>query len=124
MNYKDQLLEIINKNQDYGATYAKSQMDERKTYIYETPNSVLADSILADGWIKPPCNVGDKVYSMGIFTGQIIESVVTSIIYSDDNVFLHLENETAVDVLQQLGKTVFLTKDELKEVFKEKIIEQ
>ena len=117
MTNREKLIEL--KRQ--AINYAQERADDRNGLVCIDDE---VDYLLANRVTVLPCNVGDKIYTFGMFTGQIIESVVTSIIYSDNNVFLHLENETVVDVSQQLGKTVFLTKDELKAVFKEKIIEQ
>ncbi len=36
-------------------------------------NTALADYILSDGWIRPPCKVGDKVYAIGDKDGHQIK---------------------------------------------------
>lgn len=73
-----------------------------------------ADYILADGWIRPPCKVGDKVYR--IFNGEIYEHKVSNIIYRG------LQSRWQIDcipfmayVYDEIGKTVFLTKEEAEE---------
>ncbi len=98
MTDRDRLIELLSK---------KSPIGMMTEDIEE-----LTDHLLANGVIVPPCKVGDKTYSVGVFTGQIISSEVVSIISSENDYFLHLENETVVCVSQQLGKTVFLTKEE------------
>ena len=79
----------------------------------------IADYLLANGVIVPPCKVGDTVYSVGVFTGQIIENKVVGIHYDESEIFLFVGNGTVVTVGQQLGKTVFLTKEEAEEKLKE-----
>lgn len=115
---RDELINLISKSQDYGATYAKSQMDERKTYIYETPNSVLADCILADGWIKPPLSLKQIVWYKS-FDG-INQCKVSSLTQKADGSFkIRLTNLIHKFVFEitpdKIGKTVFLTKEEAKE---------
>ena len=82
-------------------------------------NYELANYLLANGVIVPPCKVGDKVYTVGVFTGQVIPTVVIGIDYTANDMFLHLNNSTFVSVVHQLGKTVFLTKEEAEEKLKE-----
>lgn len=36
-------------------------------------NTALADYILSDGWIRPPCKVGDTVYAIGDKDGHQIK---------------------------------------------------
>ena len=79
----------------------------------------LADAILDEGVILPPCKVGDIVYVLGKFTGQIIESKVMTISMSEDDVFLHLDNGTYVTESQQIGKTAFLTRKEARKALKQ-----
>ena len=73
-----------------------------------------ANWLIANGVIVPPCKVGDKVYLVGIFTGQIIETQVIGIGYNESGIYLLCENFTITSVAEQLGKTVFLTKEEAK----------
>ena len=78
-----------------------------------------ADYLIANGVIVPPCKVGDKIYTVGVFSGQIVACEVVAIINTKSECFLHLENETVVFVREQLGKTVFLTKEEAEAKLKE-----
>lgn len=75
---KDRLIELISRKQDCGVTYTTSQMDDRMVYTYETPNSILADYLLANGVIVPPCKVGDTVYELKE-NGRIVKGIVQSI---------------------------------------------
>ena len=117
---RDELINLISKSQDYGATYEKSQMDERKTYIYETPNSVLADCILADGWIKPPCKPYEDVY---LIVNRIVERcTVEGVHYTRKKNYIRLRpyhqeylgnwSKYYTPTLSAFGKTVFSTREE------------
>ena len=73
----------------------------------------LADLILADGWIRPPCKVGDIIYR--IVNGKIKESEVEKIEITKNMpaIFydwhgMGYELSTVFD----FGKTVFFTKEE------------
>ena len=58
----------------------------------------IADYILADGWIRPPCKVGDVVYQTdGV---RIYESTINKIIYCTESI--------AFDDMA-IGKSIFLT---------------
>ena len=110
MTDRDRLIELIIKGYTEWGNITRYEV---------SISEYLADYLLENGVIVPLCKVGDMVYAIGTITGQIIESVVIAIICSENNIFLHLENETVVDIFQQLGKTVFLTKEEAEEKLKE-----
>ena len=79
----------------------------------------IADYLLANGVIVPPCKVGDAVYIIGKFTGQFMVNKVVAINYGGSGLFLLLDSYAVVAVAEQLGKTVFLTKEEAEEKLKE-----
>lgn len=68
----------------------------------------LADYLLENGAILPPCKIGDNVYS--IFQGRILREVVHSFkIYPNEFYIYTIINNWHLD---DVGKTVFLTKEE------------
>ena len=84
-----------------------------------------ADYILADGWIRPPCKVGDRLY-------QIVEMNHTA--HKHHNVFIsdfpitvepyqivyrNIMGGYSCIPFDDFGKTVFLTKEEAEEKLKE-----
>ena len=93
----------------------------------------LADQILADGWIKPPCKVGDKVYTLvniGGTSPTIVEGVV---VYHEDDgckswkleLYLYDQFGEIIDAAyrnvyeEQFGKCVFLSREEAEKALKE-----
>ena len=100
---KDRLIELIS-GLPFSAEYEKYNSLEFAEH--------LADHLLANGVIVPPCKAGDTVYMVGVFTGQIIETKVEAIHHNESGIYLCLENFTTASIDQQLGKTVFLTKEE------------
>ena len=72
--------------------------------------SIIADEILADGWMRPPCKVGDTVYRIvEMSTGVMMNSTYTikrfirAVEVTKNNFF---------DVCENFGKTVFLAEEE------------
>ena len=107
-NDRDRLIELLKKADDstWGQTY--------ETY---------ADYLLANGVIVPPCKVGDTVYTYGAkrvkewkitFCGKNSRGEHKMIAADDD--FKNLLEFWDCDI----GKTVFLTKDEAEQALKER----
>ena len=75
----------------------------------------LADHLLSNGVIVPPCKVGDKIYwyNMG---GEIVEADVRKIMYAARH-----PHGFEYDIgFEDFGKTVFLTKEEAEKALKER----
>ena len=99
MTDRDRLIELISKIQYMGGLESR-----------------LADHLLANGVIVPPCKVGDSIYRVG--RGEIWEwQIAMAYIHPDETIYVDdSENEfTAEDI----GKTVFLTKEEAEAKLKE-----
>ena len=84
----------------------------------------VADHLIANGVVCPPCHIGKTVYMVGLVTNQIIKSVVTGIVYTENEMLLVMENGTYLSLTQQLGKTVFLTKAQAEQKLKEMRVEK
>ena len=80
----------------------------------------VTDCLLANGVILPPCKIDDPVYFVGKYTGQITNAYVTGIQKTEHDMFLFTDAGCFVSVNQQLGKTVFLTKEEAEQALKER----
>lgn len=92
----------------------------------------VADYILANGGIVPPCKVGDTVYYFShrpfnlsvkantIYEAKAIRIVTTSL---GTQIVIQIRNEygcTEVPDVRDFGKTVFLTREEAEAALKEK----
>ena len=82
---------------------------------------MLADELIANGVILPPCKVGDIVYAKYSGTNEIEYYVIDKVSHLGSNYFefeAHLENEDGytVDTIEftvpEIGLTVFLTREE------------
>lgn len=75
-------------------------------YFFENENGAsvdgLADYLLANGVIVPPCKVGDTVYQTDN-AGDIYESEITQVVYGTKGIAF---DERAI------GESVFLTREE------------
>ena len=86
----------------------------------------IADDLLANGVIVPSCKVGDIVYVVSrYYTGswEIYECEICEITIYEKNTFMKCEKgRKFVFGLNagQIGKTVFLTKEEAEQALKER----
>ena len=62
--------------------------------------------------IVPPCKIDDPVFFLGKYTGQIVQAYVTGIQKTQHDMFIFVDSGCFFSVNQQLGKSVFLTKEE------------
>lgn len=78
----------------------------------------VADYLIANGVIVPPCKVGDKIYVVDKITDTVKNQLVSKISFSEmGNMYLHFYGYTYSTEL--IGKTVFLTKNEAEVKLKE-----
>jgi hypothetical protein len=84
----------------------------------------LADHLIANGVIVPPCKVGDKVYT--IFEGKIevLEIICSSrTVKNSEDVYEHYDARNDFLIMPfsdcHIGKTVFLTKAQAEQKLKE-----
>ena len=122
------MIEIIYcAGRDYD-DYVDSQ-HEMGMSAYEDFDEWLADELLANGVIVPPCKVGDKVYCIVKYQSKgfedrlperdiIIEEKITRIAQTKMP-YLFFDTNTVHFTEDKIGKTVFLTKEEAEEKLKE-----
>ena len=93
----------------------------------------LADAIIADGWVKPPCNIGDTVYrivkmSTGVTNKHKVlykDGKITGIITPCEPTIkcfircVEVTKNNLIDVCENFGKTVFSTREEAERAMKE-----
>ena len=85
-------------------------------YIEEQRGEVIADYLLANGVIVPPCKVGDKLYYIP-FGSTITQWEIRSMEITQDDIVFHCGRIFFLN--QDIGKTVFLTKEEAEARLKE-----
>lgn len=90
-------------------------------YIMDYEDAVLdnAEYLIANRVRVLPCNLYDKVYMVGLFTGQIIQSTVVGIICMEDDYTFLLENGAYLSFVKQVGETAFFSMEEAVQKVKE-----
>lgn len=82
---------------------------------------LLTDHILADGWIRPPCKVGDKIYYIDKYSGKVEEDIVRFFTVTQNGTKpILVRHNTKFWDMYEWGKTVFLTKEEAERALKER----
>lgn len=84
----------------------------------------IADLIIADGWIRPPCKVGDTVYAevANTIEGFVITNFEFSVTPNGWSCGVTSSNGLYPMLFgfESIGKTVFLTKEEVEQKLKER----
>ena len=78
----------------------------------------LADYLLEHGVIVPPCKVGDSVYRPSDCLG-VVQFVIISFNIYESEMFFTDDSENII-YLPDIGKTVFLTREEAEQALKER----
>lgn len=112
---RDRLIELIKKADDeYGVVCDRCDKDGYKSYPqYE---EFIADRIIANGAILPPCNVGDTVYYRYYGGNRVYEGKVTSFIYNSESGWFGMHYDGGYGTY---GKYVFLTREEAEQALKD-----
>lgn len=110
MNERERLIELLNdvtSTQYEGDKIIRSEMD-----INDEDINCIADYLLANGVIVPPCKVGDKIYLI-VEKRRRSTNKCFKFIQISKLTFYNLEV-----VLKCFGKTIFLTKEEAEQALK------
>ena len=116
MTDRDRLIEL-NRN---AKLYAQEKADERGGLVCIDDE---VDYLLANGVIVPPCKVGDKVYTYG--AKRIKEWEITFVGKNSRNEYKFIAVVGKCEDLlifwnYEIGKTVFLTKEEAEKALAER----
>ncbi len=88
---------------------------------------IIADKLLAEGVIVAPCKVEQTVYRMNMFNTAYREAVVVAIYYAEDKKYYpkphilvkHPDAKGRIRIdFREIGKTVFLTREEAERALK------
>lgn len=112
MTDKNRLIELVDKAKE---EYANDITDHTETdYIVET--------LLNEGAILPPCKVGDKVYYPSGSFDRIFEKTVDEILINENesDIGCYVHFASTYMPFENIGKTVFLTKEEAERALAER----
>jgi hypothetical protein len=76
MTDRDKLIEVLETTRGYCRDRTCNDCEYDKEGV-RCKNVMIADHMLADGWMRPPCKVGDKVYCVE-YNLKIIEEYTVS----------------------------------------------
>ena len=109
MTERERLIELLNKS------------CEERGWIMNGAGTI-ADYLLANGVILPPCKVGQEVYFINTFFSladdPLKEKVCGMKTYSDNMKFTFVTASQRCFDEDKLGKTVFLTREEAEQALK------
>lgn len=86
-------------------------LDADITHTEADNASAMADYLIKNGVILPPCKLGDTAYTVGAFTGTICKFKVTGITITKEDVILQLDKAIYASMKHHIGKTVFVGKN-------------
>ena len=78
----------------------------------------IAEHLISNGVIVPPCKVGDRVYRPSDCLG-VVQFVIISFNIYESEMFFTDDSENII-YLSDIGKTVFLTREEAEKALKER----
>ena len=120
---RDRLIELINDMQEKGINYAKNE-DEISCHV---SNKNIADYLLENGVIVPPMNIGQQCFILGYDFGERKECVkqcrVSCVTQKKNGSFAIRISETKYSATHNftpddIGKTVFLTREEAEQALR------
>ena len=105
MTERDRLIKLLYKGNDIV-----------KRNGFEFNAMVIADHLLANGVIVPPCKVGDACYPLPRYKTPLVERKISRITYSKRNIIIgYYENDGQYRPplrTRILGEDVFLSREE------------
>jgi hypothetical protein len=108
---KERLVELV-----------KKAHDEQKYLTSDKSINAIADYILADGWLRPPCKVGDILYAIDNCTNHPEKLVVIAVHqYEKHTAITTLSRSQRVYAYEEeaIGKYVFRTREQAQAKLKE-----
>ena len=79
----------------------------------------VADYLLANGVIVPPCKVGDELYF--IYKNKVFDLTIEKIVQTEAGLFLVDEGFNDWYLVDEIGKTLYLTREEAERELERKI---
>lgn len=116
---RNRLIELIDQKQVYGIYHN----------LYLRDNDELADHLLANGVVVPPCKVGQTVYVTDILSGKICECEVITVkgFAGEENTLIEYAAPKEITGVvsyespdTEIGISIFLTREEAEEALAER----
>lgn len=119
MTERERLIELLNVHQDYGTKHIYGEWEQG---ISSMSNELIADYLLENGVIVPPCKVGQTVYVEVL--NRIEGFVITNFEFSVTTNGLSCGATASNGVyplffgFENVGRSVFLTKEEAEQALR------
>lgn len=118
---RERLVELIadarNEYYDYS-----DELHEKGMSVPESSEEYIADHLIANGVVVPPCKVGDKVYHIcNVFNDSKMKSetiIKTRVIDFVQSMAFLAESQGLIFSERDFGKTVFLTSEDAERALK------
>ena len=114
---RDRLIKIIN---DFYETESAIGL---VLYFTEEESELIADYLLENGVIVPPCKAGDKLYQIVDMSHTACKSFVSNFpirVEPYQIYYINIMGGVSAMPFENFGKTVFLTKEEAEAKLKER----
>lgn len=121
MTQREKLIELLKS--PHKAEQLREMGVDIGAYQDDCIEAMIADFLLANGVIVPPCKVGDTVYrTIGNYCGEkIFEGIVAQIsIYNEKETRFWVYGHPWGFGCDDIGKTVFLTREEAEKALAER----
>lgn len=123
MEQINRLIELIKESEFYGENECIDcqNVELCNKCSFHLDMSKLADYLLANGVIVPPCKVGDTVYlPRKNDWGDILSYEVIEVGIDRDGLFFVIDDEDQEHILiDEIGEEVFLTREEAEKALEE-----
>lgn len=111
---RDRLIELI---------YSANKKFTDENIADEEVVKILADYLIENGAIIPPCNVGDDIWIVKCYEGKplgIVKDKVQMIGITSRGFHIKARNHHDHNKMYMLGKTVFLTREDAEKALRER----
>lgn len=135
MTQKERLIEILSRYFQIGDSYAYNLTRDKMAFSVGTMHlddfeefdevtvADIADHLLANGVVIPPCKVGDTVYSIEPCLSKVFVGEVYEIFLSKYGIVCRSTRKGYYSLAfhsDSVGKTVFFTREEAEKALKER----
>ena len=119
---RDRLIELLEEAHDSWLRYVDECAFNQMALSFSF-EQMVAEHLLANGIVVPPCKVGQTVYVIDTAKEEIVERKVTEIRQNEwETVYIHSFGFGYPESL--LGKTVFITKEQAEKALAERSEQQ
>lgn len=114
---RDRLIELFGEIENSTDLFLYTDM-----YFSDEDKEILADHLLANGVIVPPCKVGDTVYLVPTYHGKpycgVVVDKVQMVGITTRGIHIKARYHHDHNKTYMLGKTVFLTREDAEKALK------